>query len=220
MKSLLFDFGGTLDADGTSWLDRFYPLYRDAGIEAPREAFNRAFYDSDDNLASRFSLGGLSLEQTLNLQAACVLEALSPGRLGLGEAIVGRFLKDCRRHFLRNRPVLERLGRAYKLGVVSNFYGNLEGVLKSEGFAGVFEAVADSAVVGSMKPAPEIFLHAMKALSVSPAECVMVGDSIPRDMRGAEGLNLRHVLLSPEPRTCCPQGLRARSLPELEALLS
>ena len=102
---------------------------------------------------------------------------------------------------------------------MSNFYGNLEGVLKSEGLADLFATVADSTIVGATKPSPEIFLRAMRTLAVSPAECVMVGDSIPRDMRGAESLNLRHVLLSQEPRTCCPQGLGLTTLPALEGLL-
>ncbi len=26
-KAILFDFGGTIDADGVAWKERFYPLY-------------------------------------------------------------------------------------------------------------------------------------------------------------------------------------------------
>ena len=221
MKSVLFDFGGTLDADGTSWIDRFHPLYKEAGIDVPRKDFEKAFHASDDGLASRYPLKGLSLEETLDRQVGCVLESLAPGRLRLRRRLVSRFLSDCRRHFQRNRPVLERLSRRYRLGIVSNFYGNLESVLASEGLLGLFEAVADSGVVGSEKPAPGLFLHAIRALGVRPSECVMIGDSIPRDMRGAEGLSMSHGLLASSPdRRCCPDAWTLRALPELEPLLA
>lgn len=221
MRAVLFDFGGTLDSDGLTWGDRFYPLYREVGIDAPRERWNKAFYRSDDRLHSRFKLDGLSLEETLRLQVGCVLEDLAPERRDAGTAIAGRFLDDCRKHFSRNRPVLERLKTRYRLGIVSNFYGNLSGILESEGLAELFEVVADSGVVGHLKPSPEIFLFAAGRLAADPRECLMVGDSVARDMRGAEGLAMAHALLNPSaPDACCAAALRLRELPELEGLLS
>src|SRR5438309_9514285 len=59
----------------------------------------------------------------------------------------------------RNRPVLERVGRRYRLGVVSNFTGNLAPCLDELGLARLFTAVSDSAVVGAAKPDPRIFLE-------------------------------------------------------------
>src|SRR5690349_3813658 len=192
-QAILFDFGGTLDNDGIPWPDRFYSLYQEEGIDVPRPEFNKAFYTSDDGLATRYRLKGLSLEETLNLQVGWVLEILAPQKAAARAAIVESFLSDCRRHFKRNRPVLEQLAGRYRLGIVSNFYGNLEGVLRSEGFADLFQSVADSGVVGTIKPEPAIFLHALNALGARAEESVMVGDSINRDMRGAEGLKMKHA---------------------------
>ena len=221
MESLLFDFGGTLDADGTTWVERFYPLYKEEGIDVPQDRFNRAFYASDDALPSRFPLRDLSLERTLELQVRCVLESLAPDRKNAGQIIVGRFLSDSRGHFRRNKPVLERLQKKYRLGIVSNFYGNLESVLASEGLRGFFDTVADSGVVGVLKPSPDIFRHALRALGSSPEESVMVGDSIPRDMRGAESLGMKHAWISAgKGSPCCPDSWSLASLSELEPLLS
>ena len=36
IETLLFDFGGTLDADGVAWKERFYALYRAEGLEHDR----------------------------------------------------------------------------------------------------------------------------------------------------------------------------------------
>jgi putative hydrolase of the HAD superfamily len=219
MKSVLFDFGGTLDADGSTWLERFRFLYKEAGLETDKERLAKAFYKADDELPTRHKLPGLSLEQTLNLQVADTLEALGADA-SLREQIAGRFLADCRAHFRRNKPVLERLAKRFKLGIVSNFYGNLDGILASEGLRGLFGVVADSAVVGATKPDAPIFKHALDALGSTVVDSLMVGDSIPRDMRGAEALGMRHALLSPSASPCCAKALRLKTFPELEPLLS
>ena len=104
MKSLLFDFGGTLDADGTTWLERFYPMYKEAGLDFPKDRFDRAFYDSDDNLPARHALKGLDLAQTVRLQVEDVIKALAPDRGDLIDPITGRFVSDCRSQFKRLTP--------------------------------------------------------------------------------------------------------------------
>lgn len=220
MKCLLFDYGGTLDADGTTWLERFHPLYKEAGLDVARAGFDRAFYDSDDRLPSRHALQGLDLEQTLRFQVNDVLEALAPGRTNLAEPIAARFAADSRRHFARLRPTLERLGKRYRLGVVSNFYGNLEGILRAEGLLELFSVVADSGVLGVMKPEPGIFLHAAKAVGAAAHDCVMVGDSVKRDMAGAAAAGMKKALVATRATAAdAGQDWTVRSVTELEDLL-
>lgn len=220
MKAILFDYGGTIDSDGRTWLERFRPFYKEAGIETgPR--LDRAFYDSDDNLPGRFPLEGLSLEKTLLLQVRCVLEALAPQQTDLAETIAVQFLKESRLAFLRNRPMLERLNRRYRLGIVSNFYGNLTGVLRSEGLLDLFSVVCDSGALGMLKPDAGIFQHALKSLGCEADQALMVGDSVPRDMRGAEALRMPHALVSsPDKAACCPKALRLAALADLESALA
>lgn len=219
MKSILFDYGGTLDSDGTTWLERFVPIYKEYGVEAPQERFDRAFYDSDDNLPTRFCLDGLDLEQTLRLQVREVLRVLAPDRIELTDRIAGRFAEESRAHFRRLDPVLKRLGQKFSLGIVSNFYGNLDGILRAEGLKELFSVVADSGVLGVGKPDPGIFLHAARALGSRPEDCVMVGDSVARDMKGAAGIGMKKALVCT--RTEVPsagQDWTVRSVVELESL--
>lgn len=220
MKSILFDYGGTLDSDGSTWLERFLPIYKEYGIEVPRERFDRAFYDSDDSLPERFSLEGLDLEQTLRLQVREVLRALAPDRIELTDLIAGRFAADSRAHFRRLDPVLERLARRFRLGVVSNFYGNLDGILRAEGLKERFSVVADSGILGVGKPDPEIFLHAARALDSRPEDCVMVGDSVARDVKGAAAIGMKKALVCVRAEIpSAGQDWTVRSVVELEALL-
>lgn len=220
MKSVLFDYGGTLDSDGSTWLERFYPIYKECGIDAPRERFDRAFYDSDDGLPERYALDGLDLEQTLRLQVRCVLDALAPERADLTDKIAGRFAADSRSQFRRLEPTLKSLAKRYRLGIVSNFYGNLDGILKAEGLRPYFSVVADSGALGVEKPDPEIFLHAARALDSDPKDCVMVGDSVPRDMKGATAAGMKKALVCA--KTAPPeagQDWTVRSVVELEKIL-
>ena len=220
MKSLLFDYGGTLDADGTTWLERFLPLYKEAGLNVPPERLERAFYDSDDNLHTRHALKGLDLAQTVRLQVADVIKAAAPDRGDLIDPITDRFVADCRGQFKRLTPVLGRLSGRYRLGVVSNFYGNLEGLLAAEGLRPFFSVVADSGVLGVIKPEAAIFLHAAKAVGADPADCVMVGDSIKRDMKGAEGVGMKRALISlADKAPDAGQDWTIRSVVELEGVL-
>jgi putative hydrolase of the HAD superfamily len=221
VKSVLFDYGGTLDSDGTTWLERFYPLYKEKGVVVDRPAFDRAFYDSDDGLPGRFALDGLDLEQTLRLQVGLVLEAVAPQKADLTRPIAGDFAAESRLQFRRLEPVLQRLSARYRLGIVSNFYGNLDGILRAEGLRGYFKVVADSGVLGISKPDPAIFLHAAQALDCRPDECVMVGDSVPRDIAGAAAAGMKKVLVSSKGETpAAGQDWNVRSVAELEAVLA
>jgi len=221
IKAVLFDYGGTLDSDGLTWLNRFSTLYREHGIDTGLEPFRRAFYDADDNLPARFDLRGLGLERTLLLQAGCVCKSLGQGE-ALAQDVVRSFLDSSRSFFRRNLPLLKELRSRYRLGVVSNFYGNLDSILAGEGLLDLFDVVSESEKVGVIKPEPGIFLHAVNAVGCAPNEALMVGDSIRRDMRGAEGLGMPHAWLAgghDASGRCCGRAHVLRSLLDLGPLL-
>lgn len=211
MRAVLFDFGGTLDSDGTTWVDRFYPIYKENGVLVARADFDAAFYRSDDELPKKHALSGLSLEQTVRLQVSDVLAALpvsvgggsSPRKTHTRDAVTRRFVDESRQSFSRLKPVIERLAGKYKLGIVSNFYGNLDGILEAEGLRALFGVVADSGRLGVSKPDPQIFLHAARALDCSPEDCLMVGDSVTRDMQGGARAGMKTALIFP--RSSPPQ---------------
>lgn len=220
--AVLFDFGGTLDSNGTPWLERFYPIYLRHGLQATRESFTKAFYLSDDNLADRHRLDGASLEETVRHQTRDALAFLAPDRLDLSDRITADFLAGSRAYFGRCRPVLERLHREMPLGVVSNFYGNLAAVLRGEGLARYFRVMVDSAVVGCSKPDPAIFRRALEALGTPPRATWMVGDSLERDMRGAERTGMPHAWLRGDASIagCCSSGHTLTSLESLPDLVA
>jgi putative hydrolase of the HAD superfamily len=215
---LLFDFGGTLDADGVAWKDRFFRLWRDEGEDASSDAFDRAFYAADDALVGALP-AALPLAETASRLARGIGEGLGTGDRSLPGRVADRFAAESRESLSRSAALLARLSSRYRLGVVSNFYGNLEAVCREAGLGRYLSAAVDSAEVGCRKPEPAIFHAALERLSAGAAETIFVGDSPARDMAGARGVGMRHVLVAGEAfntfRPCCPGDSRIRRVEEL-----
>jgi putative hydrolase of the HAD superfamily len=85
----------------------------------------------------------------------------------------------------------------YRLGVISNADGRVEGVLETVGLRPHFEFVVDSEVVGTEKPDPEIFLNGARRMGLEPRQCLYVGDLYPVDYLGATRAGMQAVLLDP-----------------------
>jgi FMN phosphatase YigB (HAD superfamily) len=205
IETLLFDFGGTLDADGVPWKERFHALYQAEGLDMTAEAFAPAFFAADDPL-----VGGLpataGLAETVHALVAG-LEAELRRRAGTAKArtdadrgrrVASRFLADMAAIFARNRPVLATLAERYRLGVVSNFYGNLEAVCQSSGLAPLFAVMTDSSRVGVEKPDPAIFRAALETLHAAPETTLFIGDSLRRDCEGARRAGMGFIWIAPE----------------------
>ncbi|MBI4637328.1 MAG: HAD family hydrolase [Candidatus Rokubacteria bacterium] len=220
--ALLFDFGGTLDAPGLPWKERVFTLYRAAGIAAAEETFDPLFYGADEALVGTVP-ATLSLRETVRRLVGGVSAALGVDDERLTQRIATRFLEDALGHLGHNTPLLSRLAGRYRLGIVSNFYGNLEAVCEEAGIRQFFGVVVDSTRLGVRKPDPRIFRHALGELGVEPGDATFVGDSRSRDMEGARGVAMPHIWLvgqaARESDPCCPGDRVIRSLDELPEVL-
>src|SRR5574338_641837 len=172
IETRLFDFGGTLDADGVAWKERFHDHYRAEGIDVTAETFAPVFYAADDPL-----VGGVPLDADLpatvgrlvgNLEAELAQRGLAARDDARGRRVAARFLDEAEAALARNRTLLQTLGRRYRLGIVSNFYGNLDAVCRGAGLSPLIGSVADSQCVGAEKPDPAIFRAALGPLGAAP----------------------------------------------------
>lgn len=103
----------------------------------------------------------------------------------------------------------------HRLGVVSNAEGRVERDLDGAGYAGLFETVVDSHVVGVEKPDPQIFRIAMERMSVAPETAVFLGDVPSVDIAGARAAGLTPVLLDRHDLYTSIDVPRLRSIAEL-----
>jgi len=215
-KALLFDFGGTLDADGVAWKERFSRLVAEENTAT--SDFDQTFYQADDALVGSLR-SDAGLAETVVKLAHRVAQGL--GHPEIGPRMADRFLDDAQGFLARSASLFGRLAGRYRLGIVSNFYGNLESVCRETGLSRHLSAVVDSAVVGAEKPDPRIFVAALEALGAAAHETVFIGDSLARDMTGARGVGMAHIWLSPgETKACCPADRVIRRLSDLEEVLA
>jgi len=222
---VLLDFGGTLDADGVHWSPRFHAAYRDAGGALDFAAFDVLFRASDQALGRLPGVATLGFRATIEAQARLLVALLPDGDRIDARGLAERFHGDAVTTVRRNLPVLERLARRYRLGLVSNFTGNLEPCLDELGLARLFAAVSDSGVVGWTKPDRRIFEHALSALG-APADrggAWMVGDNLDADIRGAAALGMRTCWIAP-PERAAPAGVaptaRISRFPDIAGVLA
>jgi putative hydrolase of the HAD superfamily len=201
IKTLLFDFGGTLDADGVAWKERFHSYYRAEGLGLDAEAFAPAFYAADDplvgGLPSTTDLSGTVYALAANLESELVRRR-NHGSEDRGRRVALSFLAEAAATFERNRPMLKTLSEHYRLGIVANFYGNLEAVCESAGLCPFFKVMVDSHCVGAEKPDAAIFRAALEGLRATPEETVVIGDSLRRDREGARRLGMRFIWVAPQ----------------------
>jgi putative hydrolase of the HAD superfamily len=105
----------------------------------------------------------------------------------------------------------------HRLGVVSNAEGRVERDLDGAGYAGLFEAVIDSHVVGVEKPDPKIFRIAMERMEIAPETAIFLGDVPAVDIAGARAAGLTAVLLDRHDLYPDVEAPRLRSIGELPA---
>ena len=194
IEAVLFDYGGTLDSNGEPWKERFQALMAAEGHNLPPAEFDPAFYAADDAL-----VGGipedLSYADTVTRLARNLVAELKLDDPGLADRVGNTFLDESLCQVAVNAPVLDALSRRYRLGIVSNFYGNLESVCRDAGIAHHMAVMVDSTRIGCTKPDAAIFEAALQGLGAEADGTVFVGDSLRRDKTGAEGMGMPFIWL-------------------------
>jgi len=221
---ILFDFGGTLDADGARWSVRFHSAYRAAGGKQSFAAFERAFRESDRALERLSGIRNLGFRATVDAQTALLVPRLPDGAALSPRAIADEFHSSTWAMVRRNEALLARLHTSYHLGVISNFSGNLDRCLEELGLMRYFSVVADSGRVGITKPDPRLFQHALNWPGLVNTPAWMVGDNFESDIRPAAALGLSTVWIAPpatQPKSREPGVPTARlaTLSELDTVL-
>ncbi len=99
--------------------------------------------------------------------------------------------------------VLNALRGKYRLGMITNGAPDIQmGKVEAAHLRHYFEAIIISGELGIGKPERGVFDHALRRMSASPEESLMVGNSFERDVEGALGAGMRAVwlnLLNEEP---------------------
>ncbi len=197
IKGIIFDYGGTIDSRGEHWSEVIWRGWKAAGLDADKSVFRDCYVAAERALArERIILPDYDFRTLLYHKAIIELEeyARLTGNIttlsipGYAEKIAAYCDSQARECIEEARPVLASLAERYPMMLVSNFYGNVDSVLRAYDVRRYFQGVIESAVVGVRKPDPRIFMLGVVALGFRPEEILVVGDSLRKDILPAESI--------------------------------
>jgi len=201
IKAVTFDVGGTLAKGGLDeklYLSKVTGYLKRQGFDVSLEECSRATAKGLEELSHRRKD---NLEMSFEEFCSKILQDLgiTPTE-ELLEHILSLYF-DCFKQAERRgvRRVLAELSESYVLGVISNSMSMApRRFLEQSGLDRYFEAILVSGEVGYRKPHSEIFKRALEKIGANPEEVVHVGNSLEEDVKGAKGVGMYSVLITPE----------------------
>jgi len=226
-RAVFFDAGYTLLCMEPDQKTSFLRSCADLGVEIDHSRLREGIKRASEMLAPRtpaaakqpYSVEAVDrfwTEYHRVLLAHCAVHQSDVER---AQAVYRRFVERLGwRVYDEVRLVLATLReRGIALGIISNWTGDLEDVLRSVELHHHFDFVLDSAHLSWEKPQREIFLEAVRRARVAPGEAIHIGDSPDHDVDGALGAGLRAALLDRE--DAHPSFDRAPRMSSLDQLL-
>ena len=198
IKAIIFDYGGTIDTRGDHWSAVLWDAYQKEQIPVTYASFRQAYIYAEQQMEQQALIQPTdTFLQVLRVKIDLQTRYLVDNHYWTTDELTRRpdsehIALDCYSHVLhilrQNRPLLQWLSTRYPLVLVSNFYGNLNAVLRDFSLDNLFTQVIESATVGIRKPNPQIFQLAINALHLPPSHILVVGDSYTNDILPAQSL--------------------------------
>ena len=176
IQAIIFDYGGTIDTNSVHWSEVLWEGYQHVGIPVNKENFRLSYMEAERALAKHPYIR--PEHNFLDLAQYCYEYVL-------------KVLKV-------SRPVIEELAKKYPLVLVSNFYGNIETILRDFRLE-YFQRIIESAVVGVRKPDPKIFQLGVDAIrevigrEIPASDILVVGDSYSKDIVPASQIGCQTI---------------------------
>ena len=201
IKGIIFDYGGTLDSRGVHWSEVLWQGYQQAGVPIDKATFRDAYVEGERALArERIILPQDNFHTLLRKKVSLELSYLpqQPDQATAAQWVdqIAAYCDQAARTCIDEaRPMLEMLHDRYPMMLVSNFYGNIDEVLRDYGIRHLFKGIIESAVVGIRKPNPTLFRLGVDALELPATQVLVVGDSLRKDIEPAEQLGCQVLWL-------------------------
>ena len=203
IENIIFDFGGTLDGNGIHWRDRFFYLIKKQIPALTWEQFEYADHRSIADFVADERTKSLTLRESAETILSGINHYLPIGIIDLA-LTTEQFCQPAEEFLKRNRDFLEKLASSYRLGVISNNFGNTQGWCDEYELTPLLDTVIDSTVVGIEKPDPQIFYLALDEMGISSKNSVYVGDTFSDDVVGSNQAGMFSAWLVGTEDKACP----------------
>jgi putative hydrolase of the HAD superfamily len=117
--------------------------------------------------------------------------------------------------------VLDYLKGSYEMHIITNGFDDIQDTkLNSSNLRGYFDRIFTSEAVGYKKPSKEMFNKAVEMIGVDKKSCLMIGDNLETDIKGALNADLDVVYFNPDNLGHdLPVTFEIRKLRDLKAIL-
>lgn len=213
IQAIIFDYGGTIDTNALHWSEVLWEGYQHTNIPVSKEEFRQSYVFAERALAKHpYIQPEHNFLNLLTIKCDLETQDLVNRGVWLVSDTERKIQSDavanyCYQYVLNvlevSRPVIATLAEKYPLALVSNFYGNIETILKDFHLE-YFQHIVESAVVGIRKPDPKIFqlgVDALREIMGKTAEelpahdILVVGDSYSKDILPATQIGCQTVWL-------------------------
>ena len=194
IQGIIFDYGGTIDSRGDHWSEVIYDQYIANGLTLDWETFKPAYIHAERYLATHPLIKpDFTFAALMRVKIAIEMDYLTQNGIAAADTSLAEAIADgCYRHArscVNEAAVpLNALAEPFPLVAVSNFYGNIDSVLRDFDIRQYFRGVIESAVVGVRKPDPRIFTLGCVVLDLPADRVLVVGDSISKDIAPARSI--------------------------------
>ncbi len=201
IKAILFDFGGTLDNDGVDWFTRMYRGIGEQYDGLDRQAFQTCAETAANRLDSFDDTRTLTMSGVVHRimseihKEVLLLDSEQHGQWD-PDIVAKGFVAESETFLVRNLEIVKQLQGKFRLGCISNNWGNTSGWCEQYGFDQLFEVMIDSTLVNSMKPDKVIFEAALEGMKLTGLECAYVGDRYDYDVIGSSNLGFAPVWIT------------------------
>lgn len=197
VKGIIFDYGGTIDTNGVHWAEVIWEQYKLAGVDIEKQLFREAYVHGERTLAKHPIIEPNDTFHTLLIKKIAIHASYLNDKMNTTQesSIAEGCYKKVLHTLKTTRNVVERLSQHYPMVLVTNFYGNMNIVLKEFSLEDFFSTIIESSLVGIRKPDPALFALGTNALNLNPDEILVVGDSYKKDIYPASTLGCRTAWL-------------------------
>lgn len=127
---------------------------------------------------------------------------------GIADAINEAYLKEISLQLKLidgAKEILDYLHGKYRLAIITNgFMESQREKIEQSGLIKYFEKIFLSEEIGSQKPDPLIFKHAIRTMNASEDSSLMIGDSWTTDVLGAMRMGIDQIYFNPKLRSAYP----------------
>ncbi|MDR2520597.1 MAG: HAD family hydrolase [Bacteroidales bacterium OttesenSCG-928-I14] len=202
IEGIIFDYGATIDANGKHWSEIIWDAYKNNHVPISKNFFLESYMfvehylTTNQVIKSEYTFKEVLLKK-VDLQIRWLINkgVLKNDNYSMQYPLI--ISNQCYDFvisvLLEVIPVLKNLVSNYPLVLVTNFYGNIEAVLKDFGLNSFFKKIIESAKVKIRKPNPFIFTLGVKALDLNPGGIVVIGDSYKNDILPAQIIGCKTI---------------------------